>query len=74
MTQLVDVILVLMIVFMVTSPVIRNTVKIDPPHASSQKQDTAPTHIDVSVDADGTVLLDGMPVDDDAWHDRFTPA
>ena len=44
MTQLVDVILVLMIVFMVTSPVIRHTVKIDPPHASNQKQDTTTTH------------------------------
>ncbi|HEY2606030.1 MAG TPA: biopolymer transporter ExbD, partial [Paraburkholderia sp.] len=35
MTPLVDVMLVLLIVFMVTIPVIRHAVKIDLPHASS---------------------------------------
>ncbi len=64
MTPLVDVMLVLLIVFMVTIPVIRHAVKIDLPHASSQKEDTKPAQVTVSVDADGNVLWDDKKVDD----------
>ncbi|HTP45779.1 MAG TPA: biopolymer transporter ExbD [Casimicrobiaceae bacterium] len=74
MTPLVDVMLVLLIVFMVTIPVVRHSVKIDLPHASSQKEDTKPTHIDVSIDAEGTVLWDGMPVDDDSLRAKIMMA
>ena len=64
MTPLVDVMLVLLIVFMVTIPVIRHAVKIDLPHASSQKEDTKPVQVSVSVDANGNVLWDEQKVDD----------
>ncbi|MFM0741428.1 biopolymer transporter ExbD [Paraburkholderia xenovorans] len=64
MTPLVDVMLVLLIVFMVTIPVIRHAVKIDLPHASSQKEDTKPAQVTVSVDADGNVMWDEQKVDD----------
>ena len=74
MTPLVDVMLVLLIVFMVTIPVIRHAVKIDLPHASSQKEDTKPAHVDVSIEADGTVLWDGAPVDDDALRAKIAMA
>jgi len=60
MTPLVDVMLVLLIVFMVTIPVIRHAVKIDLPHASSQKEETKPAQVTVAVDADGNVL----------WNDK----
>jgi biopolymer transport protein ExbD len=66
MTPLVDVMLVLLIVFMVTIPVIRHAVKIDLPHASSQKEDTKPAQVTVSIDADGDVLWDNTKVDDAA--------
>ena len=66
MTPLVDVMLVLLIVFMVTIPVIRHAVKIDLPHASSQKEDTKPAQVTVTVDADGNVLWDDKKVDDAA--------
>src|SRR6201994_1621104 len=62
MTPLVDVMLVLLIVFMVTIPVIRHAVKIDLPHASSQKEDTRPAQVTVAVDADGNVLWDDRKV------------
>jgi len=66
MTPLVDVMLVLLIVFMVTIPVIRHAVKIDLPHASSQKEDTKPAQVTVSIDANGNVLWDNTKVDDAA--------
>jgi biopolymer transport protein ExbD len=74
MTPLVDVMLVLLIVFMVTIPVIRHAVKIDLPHASSQKEDTKPAQINVSIDADGTVRWDGTTVDDNALRAKIAAA
>ena len=74
MTPLVDVMLVLLIVFMVTIPVIRHAVKIDLPHASSQKEEAKPAQVDVSIEADGTVLWSGTPVDDAALRVRIAQA
>ncbi|WP_322009671.1 biopolymer transporter ExbD [Paraburkholderia sp. J12] len=74
MTPLVDVMLVLLIVFMVTIPVIRHAVKIDLPHASSQKEDTKPAQINVSIEADGTVLWDGTAVDDKTLQAKIAAA
>ncbi|WP_028218680.1 ExbD/TolR family protein [Paraburkholderia oxyphila] len=74
MTPLVDVMLVLLIVFMVTIPVIRHAVKIDLPHASSQKEDSKPAQVDVSIEADGTVLWDGAAVDEQALQAKIAAA
>ncbi|HEX3635374.1 MAG TPA: biopolymer transporter ExbD [Paraburkholderia sp.] len=74
MTPLVDVMLVLLIVFMVTIPVMRHAVKIDLPHASSQKEDTKPAQVTVTVDADGNVLWDDRKVDDAALREKIAEA
>src|ERR1700742_4251898 len=74
MTPLVDVMLVLLIVFMVTIPVIRHAVKIDLPHASSQKEETKPAQVSVSVEADGTVLWDEQKVDDATLRAKIAAA
>lgn len=74
MTPLVDVMLVLLIVFMVTIPVIRHAVKIDLPHASSQKEDTKPAQVTVAVDADGNVLWNDRKVDDAALRVKIAEA
>ncbi|WP_338859882.1 biopolymer transporter ExbD [Mycetohabitans rhizoxinica] len=64
MTPLVDVMLVLLIIFIVTIPAIQHAVKLDLPHASSQRQDVRPAHVTVSVNADGTVFWDDVKVSD----------
>ena len=74
MTPLVDVMLVLLIVFMVTIPVIRHAVKVDLPHASSQKEETRPVQVNVSVQADGTVLGDEQKVSDDELRAKIEQA
>jgi biopolymer transport protein ExbD len=74
MTPLVDVMLVLLIVFMVTIPVIRHAVKIDLPHASSQKEDTKPAQVTVSIDADGNVMWDEQKISDDALQAKIATA
>ncbi len=53
MTPLVDVMLVLLIIFIITVPVMKHSVNIDLPRASSQPQDAKPETIRLSVDGAG---------------------
>jgi len=53
MTPLVDVMLVLLIIFIITVPVMKHSVNIDLPRASSSPQDSKPETIRLSVDAKG---------------------
>ena len=54
MTPLVDVMLVLLIIFIITVPVMKHAVNIDLPRASGQQQDVKPQTIRLGVDAQGT--------------------
>jgi biopolymer transport protein ExbD len=74
MTPLIDVMLVLVIVFLIAIPAIRHAVKIDLPQASSEKQDLSPAHVNVAVQADGTIYWNGEPVDDDALRANLAHA
>ena len=53
MTPLVDVMLVLLIIFIITVPVMKHAVNIDLPRATNVAQDTKPETIRLSVNADG---------------------
>lgn len=53
MTPLVDVMLVLLIIFIITVPVMKHSVNIDLPQASSAPQDAKPETVRLSVDAQG---------------------
>ena len=53
MTPLVDVMLVLLIIFIITIPVMKHAVNIDLPRATNQPQDAKPETIRLSVDAQG---------------------
>jgi biopolymer transport protein ExbD len=53
MTPLVDVMLVLLIIFIITVPVMKHSVNIELPRASSTPQDQKPETIRLSVDAQG---------------------
>ena len=74
MTPLVDVMLVLLIVFMVTIPVMRHAVKIDLPHASSQKENTKPAQVTVSINAGGNVMWNDRKVDEAALSAKIAEA
>ncbi|GAA5784609.1 ExbD/TolR family protein [Chitiniphilus shinanonensis] len=64
MTPLVDVMLVLLIIFIITVPVISHQVKLDLPRAVNQPQELKPSHISLSIDPTGQRFWDGKPVDD----------
>ncbi|PXW18324.1 ExbD/TolR family protein [Paraburkholderia caballeronis] len=74
MTPLIDVMLVLLIVFMVTLPVLTHAVKLDLPGASSQPNDTRPAHVTVNIDASGALRWDDQPVARDDVDARLSEA
>jgi biopolymer transport protein ExbD len=63
MTPLIDVMLVLLIMFIITIPVMTHAVKLDMPQANNPPpQDQRPEVIDLEVDFDGTVVWNGSVV------------
>ena len=62
MTPLVDVMLVLLIIFIITVPVMKHAINIDLPRATNQPQDSKPQTIRLSVDAAGMYYWNEAPV------------
>jgi biopolymer transport protein ExbD len=60
MTPLVDVMLVLLIIFIITIPVLNHAVKLELPHATSHPNDIKPPHVNVKIDARGDISWDGV--------------
>ncbi|MBP9591472.1 MAG: biopolymer transporter ExbD [Steroidobacteraceae bacterium] len=54
-TPLVDVMLVLLIIFLITIPVITQSVKVDLPKAANIPTQTKPENVNIAVDAEGNV-------------------
>jgi len=74
MTPLIDVMLVLLIIFIVTLPVIHGAVKVDLPQASNQPVSQQERTVDISVSADGVVSWDKQPVDEAALQQKVAEA
>jgi biopolymer transport protein TolR len=62
-TPLVDVMLVLLIVFMVTAPMMTSGVNVDLPKTATKPLNTDAKPITVSINADGKIYLGDDPVD-----------
>ena len=62
MTPLVDVMLVLLIIFIVTVPVMKHAVNVELPTATSQAHSAKPETLQLSVDAQGTYFLNQSAV------------
>jgi len=60
-TPLVDVMLVLLVIFIITIPVLHQAVPIDLPRVSSKKIEDKPVVIHLALDAGGHYYLDGAP-------------
>ena len=70
-TPLVDVMLVLLIIFLITIPVITQTVKLDLPNVANQTSITKPDDITVAVDKDGQIYWNIRPITADELLDRL---
>jgi len=64
MTPLVDVMLVLLIIFIITVPVMKHAVSVELPQASSERELTKPETILFSVAADGTYYWNDQKITD----------
>ena len=66
MTPLVDVMLVLLIIFMITVPVMKHAINVELPQASNERQIIKPETIQLSVDAQGAYFLNQTAVSEEA--------
>ena len=64
MIPMIDVMLVLLIVFMITAPLLTDAVKLELPEASSQRNEPKPADIALSITFDGKVHWNGQPASD----------
>ncbi|MBX9873154.1 MAG: biopolymer transporter ExbD, partial [Burkholderiaceae bacterium] len=64
MTPLVDVMLVLLIIFIITVPVMKHSVNVELPQASSQREEVKPETLNLSVDASGNYFINESRVSD----------
>lgn len=71
-TPLVDVVLVLLIIFMVVTPLLKQEVPIELPLATNSRGAEDATQVTVSLSADGRALLDGVEIPPDEIVARLT--
>ena len=74
MTPLVDVMLVLLIIFIITVPVMKHAINIDLPRASNAASVNKPDTLRLGIDAQGNYFLNDMPVSDEALSPQLQAA
>jgi biopolymer transport protein TolR len=62
MTPLVDVMLVLVVIFIITAPLLASSIKLDLPGTDAAKPNDAPRFVTVALDAQGKLFLNDKPV------------
>jgi len=68
---LVDVMLVLLIIFIITAPLLTHSVKIDLPKAESTANITRPEHVELAIRTDGSLFWNGEPAELQQLDSRF---
>lgn len=68
---LVDVMLVLLVIFIITAPLLTHSVKVDLPKASSNPNITKPEHIEFGLRDDASLYWNGEPVTLEQLAPRF---
>jgi biopolymer transport protein ExbD len=73
-TPMVDVMLVLLVIFMVTAPLITHKIAIDLPQAAAQRNPGKPDIVTLAIDADGKLYWNDQPVTAEEWRVRVRSA
>ena len=74
MTPMVDIMLVLLIIFIITVPVLKHSVNVELPRATNEPQLIKPETVTLSVDAQGSFFLDQTKVTDTELAARLQAA
>ncbi len=73
-TPLVDVMLVLLIIFIITIPVINHSVKLDLPRATTQPNDVKPETVNLTIDGNGKLYWNNHEISDDELAQKIARA
>ena len=71
-TPMVDVMLVLLVIFILTAPLMASSIKLDLPKTDAAKASEAPTFVTLVVDKTGQVFLNDKPIALDALKTSLT--
>lgn len=63
MTPLIDVMLVLLVIFIITAPLLTHSIRLDLPHADSAPAPVAPAAVTLSIDGASRLFWNDKPVD-----------
>jgi biopolymer transport protein ExbD len=74
MVPLIDVVLVLLVIFIVTAPLLTNAVKLDLPKATSNADIQKPEKVEFAIDASGSLFWNGERISREDAVARFTEA
>ncbi|NYT86768.1 ExbD/TolR family protein [Pollutimonas harenae] len=71
MVPLIDVMLVLLVIFIITAPLLSHSIKINIPQATAQPVEQEPKIVDLAVDAGGMLFWNEQPISMDQLKERF---
>lgn len=71
MVPLIDVMLVLLVIFIITAPLLSHSIRIDVPQASAQPIEQEPRTIDLAIDRDGLMYWNDQPMHAQAIEQRL---
>ncbi len=71
MIPLIDVMLVLLVIFIITAPLLTHAVKVELPRATSLPDLAKAETVQLSIQADGKVYWNAQAVDAEAWRARM---
>ena len=74
MIPLIDVMLVLLVIFIITAPLLTHAVKVDLPRAASQPNITKPDNVQLAIDGEGRVYWNGEVLQRANWRSRMDAA
>ena len=72
MTPLIDVMLVLVVIFIITAPLLASSIKLDLPKTDAAKASEAPKFVTLVVDKTGQIFLNDKPIALDALKTSLT--
>ncbi|GAA4404792.1 biopolymer transporter ExbD [Advenella faeciporci] len=71
MVPLIDVMLVLLVIFIITAPLLAHSIKIDVPQVSSAPVTEDPKSIDLAIDANGGIFWNESPIPEADLREMF---
>jgi biopolymer transport protein TolR len=74
MTPLVDVMLVLVVIFIITAPLLGSSIRLDLPRTEAAKPNDAPKFITLVLDKSGQAFVDDKPVNASQLAEKLTAA